>query len=142
VNFYLFITQAGFSQVRVVDFIAHLLGPVPALTSFHSAILVLPPESDPIYLFSLVGTEYTGNEVGVVEMEESALRSKLAVPVEKVEAEPAAVQPLAVEPNWSAMTKAEIAAYCQDTFGETLDTNQLKDELIARAHELWLIANS
>jgi hypothetical protein len=48
----------------------------------------------------------------------------------------------AVEPDWSAMTKSEIATYCQDTFGETLDTSKLKDELIARAHELWLIANS
>jgi hypothetical protein len=51
-------------------------------------------------------------------------------------------EPAPVEPTWSAMTKAEIAAYCQDTFGETLDTSQLKDELIARAHELWVVAYS
>jgi hypothetical protein len=56
--------------------------------------------------------------------------------------EPALADPVAVEPAWSAMTKAEIAAYCQDAFGETLDTHKLKDELIAKAHELWLIAYS
>jgi hypothetical protein len=142
VNFYLYITQAGFSRVRVVDFVAHLPGPAPALTDFHSAILVLPPDADFFFLFSLVGARYTGDEVGVVEMSESALSSKLAVPVETVQAEPAAVEPVAVEPNWSAMTKAEIAAYCQDNFGETLDTNQLKDAMIAQAHDLWVIAYS
>jgi hypothetical protein len=55
---------------------------------------------------------------------------------------PAAAEPPPVEPEWSSMTKADIAAYCQDNFGETLDTNQLKDELIARARELWAIAYS
>jgi hypothetical protein len=75
--------------------------------------------------------------------------SALGITIEDLKAElglaaaaPAVSEPAPVEPEWSAMTKAEIAAYCQDTFGETLDTNQLKDELIARAHELWVIANS
>jgi hypothetical protein len=63
-------------------------------------------------------------------------------PTEPEPSAPVASEPQAVEPEWSAMTKAEIATYCQDTFGETLDTSKLKDELIARAHELWLIANS
>ena len=141
-NYFLYITQPGYMQVRTVDVVTYLPGDLPCLTPAHSAIFVLPPESDFDFLFSLVGTEYTGDEVGVVEMEESALRSKLAVPAETVPAEPTAVEPAAVEPNWSSMTKAEIAAYCQDTFGETMDTSQLKDTLIAQAHELWLIANS
>lgn len=64
----------------------------------------------------------------------------LKVELGLAEAAPAVSEPAPVEPTWSAMTKAEIAAYCQDTFGETLDTSQLKDELIARAHELWVVA--
>jgi hypothetical protein len=99
--------------------------------------------------------EWTGEEwqlTKVVPPPEPTFKEKLSrlgITIEDLKAElglaaaaPAVSEPAPVEPEWSAMTKAEIAAYCQDTFGETLDTNQLKDELIARAHELWVIANS
>ncbi len=63
-------------------------------------------------------------------------------PAEPEPSAPAASEPEAVEPDWSAMTKAQIEAYCLENFGENLDTSQLKDTMIAQAHELWVIAYS
>jgi hypothetical protein len=104
-----------------------------------------PPMPSPQVMLEPGMTETVSAMTARIEALESLLLAKgLMEPLadEPQPTEPALAEPAAVEPTWASMTKAEIAAYCQDTFAETLDTNKLKDELIAKAHELWLIAHS
>ena len=61
--------------------------------------------------------------------------AQTAEPVKAIEE-----KPLAAEPNWFDMRKAEIVAYCEHEFGETLDRSKTKINLVEEASLLWEMA--
>jgi hypothetical protein len=77
-QFYLHLTQANPGEPRRIQVVTYTPESASVLPSDYSAILILSGDSDQEYLFSLLGLEYAGEEMGIVEITESALRQKLA----------------------------------------------------------------
>ncbi len=75
-HFYLHLTHESTDEPRRIHVITYSPESVLVLSPEYSAILVLPGDSDQEYVFSLLGLEYSGGEVGVVEITESTLRQK------------------------------------------------------------------
>jgi hypothetical protein len=76
-QFYLHLTQANLGEPRRIQVVTYTPESVSLLPSDYSAILILSGDSDQEYLFSLLGLEYAGEEMGIVEITESALRQKM-----------------------------------------------------------------
>ena len=143
---YLQVGRTGGGDTGAVVSFCFFSVPVTSEDAGENVLLEIPEHN-----LTLVGHKYLGSvSTGVTVLGDDYLTRFEAPPAfgcwwdgkEWVTPEAAPSEPAPVEPTWSAMTKAEIAAYCQDNFGETLDTNQLKDAMIAQAHDLWVIAYS
>jgi hypothetical protein len=81
-HYYLHLTHESTDEPRRIQVLTYTPEPAPALSPDYSAILVLPGNLDHEYASSLLGQQYTGDEVGVVELTESALQQKLLAPTE------------------------------------------------------------
>jgi hypothetical protein len=77
-HYYLHLTHESTDEPRRIQVLTYTPEPISVLPPDYSAILVLPGNLDHEYASSLLGQQYTGDEVGVVELTESALRQKLA----------------------------------------------------------------